>query len=683
MRRNTRFQCYRSIEQKLAIHSAIELPDDYTLMVSLPTGSGKSLITQLLAACEQKLTIVVVPTVSLAKDQFLQAKDCIVDPVVKNNVFCYQSNNDNSKMIKGIKEKNARLIFTSPEAVLKSETFGSALKEAAEEGYLHNIVIDEAHIVPDWGVHFRPDFQMLSIVVKEWKRLSGCKIRTYLLSATLSEDIVTVLFDLFGTEGHNVGFRCDALRREPRFIICGNHTYAQRESSVVEMVKCLPKPLIVYVIEPIVATRYVKLLKDEGIQNVHTYTGETSDKDRESLLERWKANEFDIMIATSAFGMGVDKSNVRCILHACVPENLSRFYQEVGRAGRDGLPSLSVLSYYTGKDDKKNDLTVAFGLVKGSILKEENIKIRFESILKDARTMIDGDIVVADLNTVPTSFTQTEAEHAGSRNMCWNANALLLLHRQGYIDIQTAKYDVQNQTYLLTFRIKDMDLLQNAQKLTNMLSEDRQHEYNMRVDGYHKMAEIIRKPKAKCWGKQFVALYPYAKPICSGCPVHPKGSDIQEDRIRIRQESIVDIPADSPGRLLRRYMGILPNMIIPITQYDDIDMNQIALVADRLNVAAFIYPDNKEFSVKTDCMSLKHSEFLEVSAKVPWLLRNGMLILLSDDNSMSNMIFEAASNHKLKGYRKVWCCKLNTMISSQNRTINEFLNCHIRDINSI
>ncbi len=683
VKRYTNFTSYRSLEQKLAVHSALELPDDYTLMVSLPTGGGKSLITQLLAAHESKLTLVIVPTVSLAKDQYIQACACLVDGSIQENIFCYQGASDNLAMINMIKSNTARLIFTSPEAILKNDMFAATLKKSAEMGYLHNVVIDEAHIVPDWGVHFRPDFQVFSVVLKEWRRLSKERIRTYLLSATLSDDIVDVLFDLFGSKGHNVSFRCDALRKEPRYILCENHSYAHREKQIVELVKYLPKPLIVYVIEPSVAERYIKLLKADGIRNVFAYTGNTNDHDRETLLERWKANEFDIMIATSAFGMGVDKSNVRTILHACVPENLSRFYQEVGRAGRDGLPSLSVLSYYMGKDKRKNDLSVAFGLVKGSILTKEKIVIRLESILKDPHNIIDGDLVIADLNTVPANFSEDEAEHAGMRNMCWNANTLLLLHRQGYINIENARYDANAKTYLFSFRLKDVGIIQNSQKLLTLLSDDRQKEYDMRVEGYHKMADIIRRPKDKCWGKQFVSLYPYAKPICSGCPVHPKGAGIKEDSIRIRQGAIINIAPDPPGKLLRRYMGILPNMLLPVESYDEINIVTVAKAADKLNVAVLVYPDTITTLPETDCMSLKHSEFLEVASKSPWLLRNGMLILLSKDNSISNKVFETASTGLLENYRKIWCCKLNTIITSQNRSINEFLNCRIRDIDSI
>lgn len=681
--RFTRFLSYHSLEQKIAVHSALELPDNHTLMISLPTGGGKSLVTQLLAAIEQKLTIVVVPTVSLAKDQCLQAISSLENADLKKNVLCYQSDTDNTAIINGIKNETARLVFTSPEAILKNTAFNKELRNAAEKGYLHNVVIDEAHIVLDWGVHFRPDFQIFSIVLKEWKALSNKAIRTYLLSATLSDDVVDVLFDLFGSESNNIQFRCDALRKEPRYVICENHNYDEREDRVIEMIKSLPKPLIVYVIEPTTANRYYKKLKRSGFTNIHTYTGDTSDQDRETLLEGWKNNNFDVMIATSAFGMGVDKSNVRTVIHACVPENLSRFYQEVGRAGRDGLPSLSVLSYYTSQNDNRNDLTVAFGLVNKSILKKENLLIRLDSILNDEKTVIDGDKVTADLNTVPNSFTDDEAQHAGMRNMCWNANTLLLLHRRKYIDISEAQYDAKEKTYLFTFKINDIDLLHDRDRLSEELTEDRQREYEMRVAGYHKMADLVHRPKAKCWGKYFVSLYPFAQPICKGCPVHPEGSSIKEDRIRIRDKSIVHIEPNEPGLRLKRYMGALNDLLIPVEDYSNIEMETVIEKANRIGVACIIHPDQIKISRSNSCMSLSHSEFLVIANKVPWVLRNGMFTLLSDDNGINNKVFEAANNMYVQTYRKVWCCKLDTFITTRNRTINEFLNCRTRSLNSL
>ena len=389
------------------------------------------------------------------------------------------------------------------------------------------------------------------------------------------------------------------------------------------------------------------------------------------------------MIATSAFGMGVDKNNVRTVIHACVPENLSRFYQEVGRAGRDGLPSLSVLSYYMGQYDNNNDLSVAFSLVKKSILTKENLMIRLDSILKDNRNMIDGDVVTADLNTVPTSFTEEAAEHAGMRSMCWNVNTLLLLHRQGYIDIETATYDVKKKAYFFKFKIQDVELLRDKKRLSEALTDDRQHEYEMRVEGYHKMAELVHKPRAKCWAKQFVSLYPFAQPICSGCPVHPEGSSVKEDAMRIRRDSVADVRPDAPGKLLRRYMGVLNNMLIPIEDYDETDIRVVAEKTDKLKLACLVYPDSYGMGFSAGSMTLNHTEFLAVAQKVPWVLRNGLMIVLCDDDAISNKVFEAANRGMVAAYRKVWCCKPDTRIVSKNRTINDFLDCHSYNLDSI
>ncbi len=682
----THFRKYRSLEQKVAVHSAIDLPDNHTLMISLPTGGGKSLVTQLLAATENKLTLVIVPTVALADDQCIQAKKCIRDANVCSNVFCYKGDSDNSGIISGIKNKTARLIFTSPEAVVKSLYLNKAIRDAAKDGYLHNIVIDEAHIVPDWGVHFRPDFQIFSVVLKELQELSQKRIRTYLLSATLSDDVVEVLFSLFGSEDNNVQYRCDALRTEPRYIVTEYHDFNKRENAVIEMVKFLPKPMIVYVIEPEIADKYRKLLKNNGFNNVYSYTGDasiTSEDDRVKLLEKWKANDFDVMFATSAFGMGVDKSNVRTIVHACVPENLSRFYQEVGRAGRDGLPSLSVLTVFSSKDDGRNDLSVAFGLVNKSILKKENLLIRLDSILHDDKNIIEGDIITADLNTVPNSFTDDEAEHAGMRNMFWNASTLLLLHRKGYISISHASYDAKEKTYYFKFKMLNVPLLYDKEKLGEMIAADRQEEYNMRVSGYHKMADIVHAPKTKCWGRHFVSLFPLAKPVCSGCPAHEGKNSVNEDKIRIRVKSDVKMSPTVPSSKLKRHMGPLNDMLVPFEDYRDIDIDLIGEKAKKLNVSCVVYPDDIAPSVESGCIFLSHSEFLVVASRVAWILRNGMFIVLTNNDDKNNLLFEAVSQNGMDSYKKIWCCRLDALVRRENKSINDCLNCRTCSIDRL
>ena len=671
----TVFKQYRSIEQKVAVHSALELPDNYTLMISLPTGGGKSLVTQLLAASENRLTLVIVPTVSLAKDQWLQAKGCLTDENTKKNIFYYKGGADKSDIISAIRSKTARLIVTSPEAVIRSPSLNQALIDTAKNGYLHNVVIDEAHIVPDWGVHFRPDFQIFSVVLKEMQQSSGNRLRTYLLSATLSDDVVETLFSLFGSDGNNVQFRCDALRPEPRYVFKKFHDSAKRMDAVIEMIRMLPKPMIVYVISPETAENYCSMLREKGYQNIYAYTGKTNDYEREQLLEKWKNNEFDVMIATSAFGMGVDKANVRTIIHACVPETLSRFYQEVGRSGRDGLPSLSVLA--TLSSDESGDLSVAFNLINKSILTPQKLFIRLKSILHNKENFLDDDTVSADLNTVPSNFSEEEAKVAGMRNAYWNASTLLLLHRQGYIKIEHAEYNVQKKTYFFTFKVLDVNLINDETKLMKLLEADRAKEFKMRTSGYHKMSNIVNKPNAKCWGRRFVSLFPLARPICGCCPAHEGQSAVSEDKIRIRLKEEVDVKPNEPSSMLRRYMGPFNDMLVPVNSYADIDIDYIGEKARKLDISSVVYPDNVEPTKETGCMYLSHSEFLAVAEYAPWILRNGMIIILTGNLYIDNRIYEAANHNGIENYRKIWCCSPDTMILQKRKTIENFLNYRI------
>ena len=247
---HTVFKAYKSFEQKVAVHTALNLPNGYTLLISLPTGGGKSLVTQLLASVSEGLTVVIVPTVALALDQYHAARHNLTSGT---EVYCYrgeQSEIERITILNALRNKKARILFTSPEAILKNHELHRILDTAAKNHYLTNVIVDEAHVVPDWGVFFRPDFQIFSVLFKKWQRESDEFIRTFLLSATLSEDVVDTLFALFGSEGKNAQIRCDALRQEPRFYFYSAKSKKEQNDKTIEAIKLLPKPMVVYVLEP-------------------------------------------------------------------------------------------------------------------------------------------------------------------------------------------------------------------------------------------------------------------------------------------------------------------------------------------------------------------------------------------------------------------------------------------------
>ena len=199
----------------------------------------------------------------------------------------------------------------------------------------------------------------------------------------------------------------------------------------------------------------------------------------------------------------------------------------------------------------------------------------------------------------------------------------------------------------------------------------------MRTSGYHKMSNIVNKPNAKCWGRRFVSLFPLARPICGCCPAHEGQSAVSEDKIRIRLKEEVDVKPNEPSSMLRRYMGPFNDMLVPVNSYADIDIDYIGEKARKLDISSVVYPDNVEPTKETGCMYLSHSEFLAVAEYAPWILRNGMIIILTGNLYIDNRIYEAANHNGIENYRKIWCCSPDTMILQKRKTIENFLNYRI------
>jgi ATP-dependent DNA helicase RecQ len=151
-------------------------------------------------------------------------------------------------------------------------------------------------------------------------------------------------------------------------------SYKNKDKKTIELVRKLPHPMIIYVARPVDAERIKELLAENGINNVYTYTGLTKNNQREQLLKDWKADKYEIIIATSAFGVGVDKPDVRTVLHLYIPQNPNAYYQELGRGGRDHLPCLSVLCTYP------DDLKAAFQRINKRVMTTEKIVGRWDSM---------------------------------------------------------------------------------------------------------------------------------------------------------------------------------------------------------------------------------------------------------------------------------------------------------------
>ena len=679
--KHTGFNTYKNFEQKVAVHTALNLPNGHTLLISLPTGGGKSLVTQLLASTSEGITVVIVPTVALALDQYHAARHNLTD---KTEIYCYrgeQSEVERTAIIKALKGKKARILFTSPEAILKNPELHRILDDAAKSHYLANVVVDEAHVVPDWGVFFRPDFQIFSILLKKWKRKSGEFIRTFLLSATLSDDVVDTLFALFGSDGKNAQVRCDALRQEPRFYFHSAKSRKEQDDKTIEAIRLLPKPMVVYVLEPREAKDLQKKLRQVGYKNIPIFTGETKEADRDAVLTGWKNHDFDVVIATSAFGIGVDKPDVRTIIHACCPENLSRFYQEVGRGGRDRLPSLSLFIPYQSRYDSEGDMRRALGLVNKRVLTVERAVIRWKGMLSNPTAIIDADECVLNTSATPATMTDEEAEYAGNRNVAWNVNLLLFLHRTGFIDLLDTNYVFDKKSnppkkyYTVTIKLLHPDILSDDDSLTAALKEPRAREYEAQMLGYRIMAELVSSPKALCWGRVFRHLFPLSREVCNGCPADPEGRITSDETYKLRTNPDIQLPPARPSRRLDRNMGSFNEMIISRPSNGPCSAEEVAVIAEKAsqnNIGALVVPNRLANQIVYDGILLNYEEFYYAVAHCPYFFAKGVVCIFDGDTGTNFTLYKNLGKLDAYGYRRILYCNENTIVANGGKTIREY-----------
>ena len=666
---NTVFSSYKSFEQKLAVHTALSLPDNYTLLISQPTGGGKSLVTQMLAAHSDGLTVTIVPTVALAIDQYGAATRNLTG---NRNIFYYhgeQTATEHANILRSIRNRSAHLLFTSPEAIFKNQGLFSALEEAAADGFLANIVIDEAHIVPDWGAFFRPDFQVFSVILRKWRTLSHGKIRAFLLSATLSDDVVETLFALFGQDGFNAQFRCDTLRQEPRFIFSAAKSKTEQTEKAIEAIRLLPKPMVVYVLEPKEAKALRRELQKRGFQNIPAFTGLTKQEERERILEGWKNHEYDVIIGTSAFGIGVDKPDVRTIVHACVPENLSRFYQEVGRAGRDRLPSLSLLIPYRGYDDGEGDTRKAWGLVN-KVMRPETAAHRWMGMRNLLSAMIFADRCTLDTSATPAYMSDEEAEYAGNLNSAWNINLLLFLHRTGYIALEDAEFSPETNAYRVTAKLLRPEALSDLETLTREIQNPRQREAESQSEGYRIIRNLVQNPRRQCWGKAFKQLFPLAPEVCNGCPHDPEGCVTWDVSYKLRANPKLSKAPGALSPMLKRRMGSYRFLIVRKSG-DAIDRDELRTVCERaaaIGVKALVLPEALSDAVRFPGLVLTYEEFYFTAERAPYLFAESVLCVFDADMSANASLYQKLEELASLGYRCLLYCdeRMKTGVSGRS-----------------
>lgn len=429
----TGFKDYSSPGQRESIRASFLIPPGDTLIVNLPTGSGKSLVGHapaLVHRQEGHLTLFVVPTVALAIDQARQiethlVRDGMTDQRWPLAWYGGLSTSERSEIRQRMLNGTQRILFTSPEALTTSLL--RTVIEVARNGMLSYLVIDEAHLVTQWGDAFRPAFQSLAGLRNSLLRHSkSLPFRTLLLSATFTPETIDTLANLFGPPEHVQMVDAVNLRPEPQYWWIGTAYAGEKKKRVLEALRHAPRPFILYLTTREDARDWYNTLKfSEGYQRIRRFDGETPDEERKAIISAWVANEIDGVIATSAFGVGMDKQDVRTIIHATIPETLDRFYQEVGRGGRDGKPSISLLVY----DD--SDWSIPKSMATPTIISNELGFARWRALYESRQDCQEDNCFTVNLEAVRPGLPGSSDE-----NVRWNMRTLHLMSRAGFLILE-------------------------------------------------------------------------------------------------------------------------------------------------------------------------------------------------------------------------------------------------------
>ncbi len=339
--------------QEAAIRSVL---DGHDTLAVMPTGSGKSAIYQLAAAQIPGSTVVISPLLALQQDQVESIDKDDVDvgyAAVINSTICHSKR---VEILKGWERGDIEFLFLAPEQFNNPDTIEHL--QAAKPSLF---VIDEAHCISEWGHDFRPDYLRIGTVIDALDRPT-----VLALTATASPPVREEIVQRLGMENPRIIVR--GFDRPNLWLCVERHESDndEKRDAFVKLIQHLPKPGIVYAATRKTTEELSQALTEVDLKAVAYHAGMKS-KEREHVQTAFMSDEVEVIIATTAFGMGVDKPNVRFVVHYNISDSIDSYYQEIGRAGRDGEPAKAILLY------TPNDLNVRRFLAGGGKLDADQI----------------------------------------------------------------------------------------------------------------------------------------------------------------------------------------------------------------------------------------------------------------------------------------------------------------------